>query len=179
MKSFKDMYNQDVVAAFRTEHGVKNPLQVPKIVKVTLNVGVGRAAKDPDFLTTVENTLVRITGQKPVRTKAKKSIAGFKLRQGAIVGMKVTLRKQRMYDFLEKVLNVTFPRVRDFHGINVTGIDEHGNMTVGFKENLPFPEVRADEIERIHGLEVTITTTAGTRERGEALFRLLGFPFKK
>ena len=138
-----------------------------------------RSIKDPDFLAVVEQTLLRISGQKPVRTKAKKSIAGFKIREGQVVGMKVTLRKDRMFDFLDKMLNITFPRVRDFHGISAKGIDQHGNMTVGFKENLPFPEVRSDEIERVHGLEVTITTTAGTRERGEALFRLMGFPFTK
>jgi len=179
MTSITEKYTKEVVPAMKKQYGYTNLLQVPRLTKVTLNVGVGRSLKDADFLTVVENTLTNISGQKPVRTKAKKSIAGFKLRQGQVVGMTVTIRDKRMYDFLEKLLNVTFPRIRDFRGITIESVDDHGNLAVGFKENLPFPEVRSDEIERIHGLEVSIATTAKTKEEGQALFKLLGFPFKQ
>ncbi len=177
--SLAEKYNKEILPALKEQGGFGNIFETPRLVKVTVNVGVGKSIKEPEMLNVVEQTLTRITGQKPVRTKAKKSIAGFKIREGLVVGVKVTLRKKRMYDFLDKLVSVTFPRIRDFRGINLSSIDEHGNLTVGFKENLPFPEVRSDEIERIHGLEVTITTTANTREEGEALFKLLGFPFKQ
>ncbi len=158
---------------------LKNIHQVPKITRITLNVGVGRLLKEPDAIGVVEESLQRISGQKPVRTKAKKSIAAFKVRAGQVVGVSVTLRKKRMYDFLEKLLTVVLPRVRDFRGLDAASVDAQGNLSIGFRENIAFPEIRSDEIERIHGLEVNIATSAADRESGIALFTALGFPFKK
>lgn len=179
MTTIQEFYNTTVVPALKEQFGFKNVFNIPKITKITINVGVGRSMKDPDFIGVVEKSLVRITGQKPVKTRAKKSIASFKLREGAVIGMMVTLRGARMYDFLQKLVHVAFPRIRDFRGITTTSVDRNGNLTVGFKENLPFPEIRSDEVERVHGLEICISTTAKTREEGVALFTLLGFPFKK
>ncbi|MDO8572111.1 MAG: 50S ribosomal protein L5 [bacterium] len=170
---------KEITPALKKELGLKNDFQVPRIVKVTLNVGVGKSLKDPNYLSSVEDSFTRIAGQKPVRTKAKKSISSFKIRQGLVVGLKATLRKKRMYDFLEKLFTVTLPRVRDFRGLDLKAIDKQGNLSIGFKEHLPFPEVRSDEIERVHGLEVAITTNAGTHQAGLALFRALGVPFKE
>jgi large subunit ribosomal protein L5 len=123
--------------------------------------------------------LTRISGQKPILNKAKKAISAFKIRDGQIIGVSVALRKDRMYDFLEKLINLTFPRVRDFRGISENHVDRNGNITIGFREHLSFPEIKADEVEKIHGLEVSLATTAKTKEEGLELFKLLGFPFKK
>ena len=127
---------------------------------------------------TVAETLSRISGQKPVETISKKSIAAFKIREGMTVGMKATLRGERMYDFLNKLVNVTLPRVRDFRGLSSKGVDRNGNLSIGFKEHIAFPEIRPDEVERLHGIEIVITTTAGSREKGLVLFRALGIPFQ-
>ncbi len=178
MSTLHKKYLTDVVPTLQKEFGLKNILQVPSIRRVTINVGVGKSSKDPEFVSVVENTLTRITGQKPIRTKAKKSIASFKTREGQIVGVAVTLRKKRMYDFLDRLLTFALPRVRDFRGIDSKAVDAQGNLTIGFRENLTFPEIRPDEIERVHGLEVSISTTARSREKGLRLFTLLGFPFR-
>jgi large subunit ribosomal protein L5 len=130
-------------------------------------------------MNTVVSTLTRISGQKPVYRQAKKSISAFKIRQGMVVGVSVTLRGRRMYDFVDKLINVALARVRDFQGLEPDNVDQNGNLTIGFKEHIVFPEIHSDEIEQVHGLEVTITTNARTRERGLALFTYLGFPFKK
>ncbi|HAH03950.1 TPA: 50S ribosomal protein L5 [Candidatus Komeilibacteria bacterium] len=177
--NLKEKYNQEVIKAMKAQFGYKNNLAVPKIVKVTLNVGVGRAKDDPKAIEVAESTLSRISGQKPVVAKAKKSISAFKLREGMNVGLKVTLRGQRMWDFLTKLVGISLPRVRDFRGLSVKSVDQQGNLNLGFKENIMFPEIRPDEVEKIHGLEVSITTTADSYEAGLALFGLLGFPFKK
>lgn len=179
MNSFIQRYKEHVVPELQKKFGLKNALQVPAITKVTLNVGVGRSLKDQNFLAMVEDSLTRISGQKPIHTKAKKSIASFKIREGLVVGMQVTLRKKRMVDFLDKLVNIAIPRIRDFRGLELKSIDARGNLSIGFRENLAFPEIKSDEIERTHGLEINISTTAKTRERGIALFTLLGFPFKK
>lgn len=179
MKDLKTKYAKDIVPALRKQFGWINDFQVPTIEKITLNVGVGRSLKDQNVIAQVEEFLTRVTGQKPIRTKAKKSIAAFKVREGNIIGLSVTLRKKRMYDFLEKLLAVALPRIRDFRGIDAKAVDGGGNLSIGFRENLSFPEVMSEDIERSHGLQVTITTTASTRESGLALFTLLGFPFKK
>lgn len=179
MHLLEKKYKEEIVPALQKKFGYTNVHRVPKLLKVTVNVGLGRALKDASFLEIVIDSLTRITGQKPVKTKAKKSIAGFKIREGQIVGMKVTLRKKRMLDFLTKVISFALPRVRDFRGVDVKGVDAHGNLSVGFRENSSFPEVKSDEIEKLHGLELTITSNAKTREEGVALFTLLGFPFKK
>lgn len=176
---FQELYQKEVLPALIKEFGYKNRLAVPKISKVSINVGVGRMTKDKSFIDAVVNTLTRITGQKPVLTKARKSISAFKVREGNIVGVAITLRGKRMADFLDKLVNITFPRVRDFRGLNEKIVDRTGNATVGFREHLSFPEVKADEVDSLHGLEVNITTTAKTKAEGLALLKLLGFPFKK
>jgi large subunit ribosomal protein L5 len=175
--SLKRQFNEKIGAAIVKEFGAINPMDVPKILKVTINVGISAGNKDPKLAETVAETVSRITGQKPVETLAKKSIAAFKIREGMTVGMKATLRGERMWSFLLKLVNVTLPRVRDFRGLSPKLVDRNGNMTIGFKEHIAFPEIRPDEVERIHGLEVVITTTAGDREKGLALFKALGFPF--
>lgn len=180
MKSrLQEKYNKEVVPALREKFGYKNIMAVPKITKVVLNVGINSRNTDSGLLDAVESTLTRISGQKPIRTKAKKAISAFKVKENMVVGVVVTLRGQRMYDFLEKLVNVSLPRIRDFRGISEKNIDQQGNLTIGFKEHIVFPEIRSDEVERIHGLQVTITTNAGDQAAGQELFRLLGFPFQK
>ena len=157
----------------------KNIHAVPRLEKIILNVGVGKDSKDSKYIDTVVDNLLNISGQKPVRTKAKKSISNFKLREGSVVGVKVTLRKQRMFDFLERLLHITFPRVRDFAGVDPKSIDGQGNLNIGFKEQIPFPEIVAEAIERIHGLELTINISAENKDDAMALYNLIGIPFKK
>lgn len=173
------MYKKEIVPAIQKELGLKNVMQVPKVTKIVVNAGIGRFVKEANFIDSVEKTLTKITGQKPVRTKAKKAISNFKIRQGQEIGVVVTLRGPRMYHFLEKLLRVTFPRVRDFHGISDKAFDRQGNFTIGFKENIAFPEVKLEEIEKIHGLQVVINTTAKDKVAGRALLTHLGFPFTK
>ncbi len=161
------------------ELGLKNALQVPKITGVVLNAGIGRFIKDSQFIENVEKTLTKITGQKAVRTKSKKAISNFKIREGQEIGVMVTLHGTRMYDFLERLIKVTFPRVRDFRGISSNSFDGQGNYTIGFKENVAFPEVKAEEIDKVHGLQIIIKTTAKNKAAGLALLTALGFPFVK
>lgn len=175
--SLKKQFTAGIASSMEKEFGAINPMRIPKIVKITINVGISASNKDPKLAETVAETVSRITGQKPVETLAKKSIAAFKIREGMTVGMKATLRGERMYAFLLKLVNIALPRVRDFRGISPKLVDKNGNMTIGFKEHIAFPEIRPDEVERIHGLEVVITTTAKNREKGLALFKALGFPF--
>ena len=177
--NLKERYNKQIAPELMKELKVANPMAVPKVTAVTVAVGLSASQKDVKYQETAENVLTRITGQRPVKTKAKQSISNFKIRKGMTVGLRATLRGPRMWHFLDKFLNVTFPRVRDFRGIPTTIIDSTGNATVGFKEFLAFPEIRPDEVERIHGLQITITTTAGTKVRGLALLKALGFPFIK
>lgn len=172
-------YKKDVIPAMVAEFGYKNPAAVPKLKKVTINVGLSHGIKEPKFIDIAQETVRAITGQQPQKTLAKKSISNFKIRKGMTVGMAVTLRGARMYDFMEKLIRVTFPRVRDFRGVSPSSFDARGNFTVGFKENIAFPEIRPDEVERLHGLEVTIVTGASSREEGLALLRALGFPFRE
>lgn len=157
----------------------KNDLAVPRVVKAVVNVGFGGKNKEKEFIDNVADSLARITGQKPVFTRAKKAIASFKTRKGMIIGAAVTLRGKRMYDFMERLINISFPRVRDFRGLSEKQVDARGNLTIGFRENLAFPEISADELENAHGMEVCLPTTAKTREEGLELFKLFGFPFKK
>ncbi len=179
MSELKKYYKEKVVKQLMTDFSYKNPMQVPALKQVVLNIGIGANTKDANFLEAVESNFQRITGQKPVRTLAKKSISNFKVREGMVVGMKVTLRGTRMWDFVEKLVKVTLPRVKDFRGIDPKSFDRQGNYNLGFKEHLAFPEIRPDEIEKIHGLEVCIGTTAKSQKEGLALLELLGFPFKK
>ncbi len=175
----KEKYKKQIVPKMEEKFGFKNDMLVPQIVKVVLNVGFGNHPKEKEFMASVEKGLTKITGQKPVFTKAKKSISAFKIREGLVIGAKVTLRGQRMYDFIEKLVDATFPRVRDFRGISDKAVDGQGNLTVGFKDYAAFPEVRLEEVDNNFGLEISLSTNAKTREEGLELFRLLGFPFKK
>ena len=177
--SFNEQYNKKILPALKEKFGYKNNLAVPKITKVVLNVGTGHGLKDPKFNEAVEDTLLRITGQKPVKTVSRKSISNFKIREGLVVGMSVTLRGARMHDFLNKLINVTLPRVRDFRGLDTKSVDSRGSLNLGFREHIAFPEIKSDEIEKIHGLQITVVTTAKTHEEGLELFSLLGFPFRK
>lgn len=175
----KELYKKEILPKMKEKFGYKNSLAVPKFSKAVVNIGFGRHIKEKAYIENVERNLAKITGQKAVLTKAKKSISSFKIREGNVIGAKVTIRGSRMYDFIEKLINITFPRVRDFRGINSSAVDKQGNLTVGFREHLAFPEIRVDDIENIHGLEVCISSTAKTRDEGLELFKLIGFPFKK
>ena len=177
--AFKAFYRQEVVPKLTEEFGFENINAVPTIKSITLNVGLGSGLKDAKFIETAENTLTRISGQKPVMTKARKSIAGFKIREGNVVGMKVTLRGERMWNFLEKLIKVSLPRVRDFRGLSPNAFDGQGNYSMGFKEHMAFPEIRSDEIEQVHGLQVTIATTATNDDQARSLLTHLGLPLKK
>lgn len=175
----QELYKKKIISEMKKKFDYKNDLAAPKLEKVVVNVGFGRHIKEKQYIDNVINSLSRITGQKPVLTKAKKSISAFKIRQGNIIGAMVILRGKRMYDFVEKLINISFPRVRDFRGVSAKSVDAHGNLSVGFREHLAFPEIKVDEVDKIHGLEVCISTTAKTREEGLELLRLMGFPFKK
>lgn len=173
-----EFYRKKVVPELTKQFSYTSPMAVPTVTRIVVNVGFGRFTKDGKHQETVVKTLERITGQKSVLTKAKKSIAAFKLREGMVVGAKVTVRGERMWEFLDKLINITLPRVRDFHGIDPKGMGKSGHLTVGIREHIVFPEINSDEIENLHGLEVTIMTSAQDRVAGEALLRKLGFPFQ-
>lgn len=175
---FQEKFESEVRPQLQKDLGVKNAMAVPKFVKVVLNVGLKQGIKDPKFVEAAERTLTRISGQKPVRTLAKKSISNFKIRQGMVVGMAVTLRGRRMYDFINKLINITLPRVRDFRGLSTKGVDDHGNFSIGFREFIAFPEIRPEDTDYTHGLEVAVVTTAHDRKKGLALLRAAGFPFR-
>jgi len=172
-------YNDEVAPFLKKELGLTNILACPKLIKVTINVGTGKIAKQTDLVEAVGKTLEKISGQKPIKTLAKKSVASFKVRKGAAIGWKVTLRGERMYEFVDKLVNVTLPRVRDFRGLDPKGFDKQGNYSIGFKEQIVFPEVSSDSVQLFHGLEVTITTSAKNPEEGLLLLKKLGFPFKE
>jgi len=177
--AFKDVYKKEIVPKLQEEFGYSNIHAVPTLKSVTVNVGLGKGLKDAKYLETIEDTLTRITGQKPVYTKARKSIAGFKIREGNVVGMMVTLRGKRMWDFVEKLIKVSLPRVRDFRGLSGKAFDGQGNYSIGLKEHMAFPEISSDEIDVIHGLQVTIATSATTDKESKALLTKLGLPLKK
>lgn len=179
MNRLEKKYRKEVVPEMRQIFGFTNNLMVPRVVKVVLNAGLGQAARDDKQQEIVKNTLRRITGQEPILTRAKKSISNFKIRRGMVVGACVTLRRGRMYDFLDKLINVTLPRVRDFRGLEQKNLDGQGNLNIGFREHTVFPEVNPAEIETLHGLEVAVVTNAQNREVGQRLLELLGFPIKK
>ncbi len=174
----KEKYKKEIASKLKEKFAYANVFEIPKIQKLVINVGMGRHSKEKQYLDNVQKTLTAIAGQKAVLTKAKKAISAFKIREGMVVGSCVTLRGDRMYDFLEKLVNITFPRVRDFRGIPTKNVDQNGNLNIGFKEQSPFPEVRADQVDNLFGLEINIATSAKTRDEGLELFRLMGFPFK-
>lgn len=177
-KQLYKQYIEKVAPALKEELGFKNVMQVPKIKKVVINIGYGRNLKDKPYIENLERTIQVITGQKPVHNKAKKSISNFKIREGMPIGISVTLRGAKMYEFLYKLINIVLPRVRDFRGINPKSFDAQGNYTIGFKENIAFPEIASENQDKIHGLEVIINTSATNIEHGFALLSKLGFPFK-
>ncbi len=177
MSALKEKYKTEVVPGLMESFGYKNVMQVPRLEKVVLNIGLGEAISDAKALESAEKDLAAITGQHPVTTRSKKSIAAFKLREGMTIGMKVTLRGERMYHFFDKLVNITLPRMREFHGVSRDSFDGRGNYTLGFKEQVIFPEMDYDKIEKVRGLEVSIGTTARTDDEGRQLLELLGMPF--
>lgn len=177
--ALKEMYQQEVVPAMVKAFSYENVLQAPRLLKVTVNMGVGEATQNADALEAAVSDLTKITGQKPVITKAKKSISAFKVRAGMNVGCKVTLRGDRMWDFLEKLFNVVLPRLRDFRGVSPDGFDGRGNYSMGLKEQIIFPEIDYDKVSQIRGMNITITTTARTDEEGFYLLKALGMPFRE
>ncbi len=178
MARLKEIYQKDIVPKLRAEFNYKNIMEVPKIEKVVVNMGLGEAIQNVKILDSAVNELSAITGQKAVITKAKKSIASFKLRQGMPIGCMVTLRRERMYEFLDRLMNVSLARVRDFKGVSGKAFDGQGNYTLGIKEQLIFPEINYDQIDKIKGLNVTIVTSARTDEEGKALLKHFGMPFR-
>jgi large subunit ribosomal protein L5 len=169
---------QDVIAKQMTERfGYTNPMQVPRIEKITLNMGVGEGTQDRKKVTTAAEEMALISGQKPVICRAKKSVAQFKLREGMAIGCKVTLRSDRMYEFLDRLITVAMPRIRDFRGLNPKSFDGRGNYAMGLKEQIIFPEISYDQIEKVRGMDIIVTTTANTDDEARELLRLFGFPF--
>jgi large subunit ribosomal protein L5 len=179
MPNLKQYYKETVVPQLMSEFKYSNVMQVPRIVKVNVNVGVGEAIDNAKALDGAVDDITKITGQKPVITKAKKSIATFKLREGRAIGVKVTLRNERMWSLLDRLINVALPRTRDFRGISGDSFDGRGNYTLGLREQLIFPEIEYDKIDKVRGMEITIVTTAKTDEEGRRLLRLLGMPFRE
>ncbi len=173
-----DYYKAEVVPRLKEKFGYKNPMQIPKVDKVIINMGLGEAIENIKILDSASEEIGIISGQKPVITKARKSISNFKLRAGVPIGVKVTLRRERMYHFLDKFMGIALPRVRDFKGVSPKGFDGRGNYTLGVKEQIIFPEINYDKIDKIKGMNITIVTTARTDEEGLELLRLLGMPFR-
>ncbi len=178
MARYKEFYKQEVAPALVKQFGYDNPMRVPKVTKVVLNMGLGDAVADKKVLEHASADMLAISGQKPVITKARKSIAGFKIREGWPVGCKVTLRGERMYEFLERLVSIAIPRVRDFRGLNPKSFDGNGNFAMGVSEQIIFPEIDYDKIDKIRGLDIIITTSAGTDEEGRALLAAMRFPFR-
>ncbi|MGD9117234.1 MAG: 50S ribosomal protein L5 [Dehalococcoidia bacterium] len=176
MSALKEKYRSEVVPELM-KRGYKNVMQVPRLEKVVLNIGLGEAIADAKALESAEKDIAAISGQHPITTRSKKSIAAFHLREGMTIGMKVTLRGERMYHFFDKLVNIALPRIREFHGVSRDSFDGRGNYTLGFKEQVAFPEMDYDKIEKVRGLEVSIGTTAKTDDEGRQLLELLGMPF--
>jgi large subunit ribosomal protein L5 len=174
----KSRYKSDVIASLQTQFGYKNRMQIPTLSKVVVNMGVGEAAKDSKLIEGAVRDLTVITGQKPVVTKARKSIANFKLREGQPIGAHVTLRGDRMWEFMDRLLSVSLPRIRDFRGLSPKQFDGSGNYTFGLTEQVVFPEIQQDKLDRVRGMDITIVTSAKNDDEGRALLRALGFPFR-
>lgn len=177
MLKLNEKYKKEAVPQLKEEFGYKNNLAVPRLEKVVINIGLGRAVADSKIFGQVEEDLKLITGQKPIKTYARKSISGFKIRQGMPIGLVVTLRKKRICDFLEKLINIVLPRMRDFRGIKSAAFDKSGNYNLGLSEHIVFPEIDYEKVTEIYGLEINIATTAKNREEAKRLLDLLGFPF--
>jgi large subunit ribosomal protein L5 len=179
MARLQEFYRDHVVPQLKAELGLKNPMEVPRIVKVTVNMGVGEAVADRKVVDAAAADLAKITGQKPVLCKAKKAVASFKVREGLPIGCKVTLRGKRMYEFLDRLISVAMPRIRDFRGVSPRAFDGRGNYTLGVKEQIIFPEIQYDQIDQLRGMDITITTTAKDNKQGRALLQAFNFPFRK
>ena len=179
MARLQTYYQKEVVGKLQKQLGLSNALEVPRITKITLNMGVGEAINDKKIVDKAMADLMTISGQKPVATKARKSVATFKIRQGQLIGCKVTLRRQRMYEFLDRLINVAIPRIRDFRGLNPRSFDGQGNYSLGIKEQIIFPEIDFSHIDAVRGLDVTITTTATSDAHAKALLEAFNFPFRK
>lgn len=178
MSRLKDLYKTQVIAELQKEFGYKNVMEVPRITKITLNMGVGEALGDKKLLDNAVADMEAIAGQKAVITKARKSVAGFKVREGWPIGCKVTLRSHRMWDFLDRLVDIALPRVRDFRGVNGKSFDGRGNYSMGVKEQIIFPEIDYDKVDKVRGMDITINTTAKTNDEGRALLKALQFPFR-
>ena len=174
----RERYVKEVAPALKKQFGYESSMQIPKLLKVVVNVGLGEAIQNPKLLDAAVKEMAEITGQKPVVRKAKKSIAAFKLREGMSIGCSVTLRQDRMWEFLDRLINVALPRIRDFKGISGKAFDGRGNYTLGLKEQFIFPEIDYDKVEMVHGMDIAIVTSAKTDEEGKALLRLFGMPFR-
>ncbi len=179
MNRMQERYQKEVVPALRKAFGYRNIMEVPRIEKVVVNIGLGEAMDNPKALEAAMSDLAQITGQKPVMTKARKSIANFKLREGRVIGTKVTLRGEKMWHFLDRLMNIALPRVRDFRGVSPEAFDGRGNYTLGLRDQLIFPEIDYDKIDKLRGMEVTIVTTARSDDHARLLLQLLGMPFRK
>jgi len=179
MARLQEKYENELKGQIQQKLGLNNVMQVPRITKITLNMGVGEAVADKKVLENAMADMERISGQKPIRTLARKSVAGFKIRDGYPIGCKVTLRRERMYEFLDRLVNIAIPRIRDFRGLNPKSFDRQGNYSLGVSEQIIFPEISYDEIDAIRGLDITISTSAENAEQGRALLEAFNFPFKK
>jgi large subunit ribosomal protein L5 len=178
MARLKDYYQDTVVGQLQEQFGYRNPMQVPRITKITLNMGVGEAVADRKVMEHAAGDMMKIAGQKPIVVNARKSVAGFKVREGWPVGCKVTLRREQMYEFLDRLINIAIPRVRDFRGMNPKAFDGRGNYNMGVREQIIFPEIDYDKIDALRGMDITFTTTATTDEEGRALLKAFNFPFR-
>lgn len=179
MSRLKALYKSEVVAKLQEEFGYANVMQVPKVTKITLNMGVGEGIGDKKQVDSAVKDLEKLSGQKVVITKARKSVAGFKVREGWPIGCKVTLRADRMWEFMDRLVDIAIPRIRDFRGLNGKSFDGRGNYSMGVKEQIIFPEIEYDQVDKIRGLDITVTTTAPTNDEGRALLAALNFPFRK
>ena len=178
MARLKDFYQDTVIGQLKEQFGYKNPMQIPRLTKITLNMGVGEAVADRKVMEHAVADMTKIAGQKPIVINARKSVAGFKVREGWPVGCKVTLRREQMYEFLDRLINIAIPRIRDFRGLNARAFDGRGNYNMGVREQIIFPEIDYDKIDALRGMDITFTTTATTDEEGRALLKAFNFPFR-
>ena len=179
MSRLQEKFENELMGELQQKLGLKNPMEVPRISKITLNMGVGGAIADKKVLENARADMEKIAGQKPITCNARKSVAAFKIRDGMPIGCKVTLRRERMYEFLDRLVNIAIPRIRDFRGLNPKGFDRQGNYSMGVQEQIIFPEINYDEVDAIRGMDITITTTARNPEEGRALLEMFNFPFKR
>jgi large subunit ribosomal protein L5 len=179
MARLQQYYREQVLSRLQRDLGIENPMEVPRITKITVNMGVGEAVADKKVMDAAVGDLTKITGQKPLVTKSRKAIASFKIRAGLAIGCKVTLRGARMYEFLDRLINIAMPRIRDFRGVSPRSFDGRGNYSLGVKEQIIFPEIQYDQIDQIRGMDITITTTARDNRQGRALLEAFNFPFRK